>query len=96
VLACFTRRKRIPKSKANPDSLIDEVVESRDLYDFESFWYVALKAFEINTGENLYDCINYDDFTTWEGKYPAIEFNWQEDHPETMEKICPKLFKKFA
>jgi hypothetical protein len=34
------------KTKANPDHLINEVVVGADLYDFESFWYVALQAFE--------------------------------------------------
>lgn len=84
------------KAKQNPDLLIDEVVDGQDLYDFESFWYVALQAFERNTGKDLYEFIDYDNFTTREGKYPAIEFNWKEDSPESMKRICPRLFEKFC
>ena len=83
------------KVKQNPDSLIDEVVDGQNWYDFESFWYVAIKAFETSTGKDLYDFIDNDNFTTSEGNYPPIEFNWKEDDPETMKKICPKLFDKF-
>lgn len=81
------------KAKENPDSLMDELIEGQDLYDFESFWYVALQAFERKTGEDLYEYID-DAFTTREGNYPTIEFNWREDSPETMKAICPKLFEK--
>lgn len=83
------------KAKQSPDSLIDEVINGHDLYDFESFWYVALEAFERNTGKDLYEFIDYDNFATSEGNYPPIEFNWEEDNPETMKRICPKLFEKF-
>ncbi|MGB0982064.1 MAG: DUF4240 domain-containing protein, partial [Winogradskyella sp.] len=34
------------KAKENPDSLISEFIEGEEYYDFESFWYVALTAFE--------------------------------------------------
>nr|WP_319395942.1 DUF4240 domain-containing protein [uncultured Desulfobacter sp.] len=82
------------KAKKAPDSLITEVVAGYDYYDFESFWYVALVAFERLTGENLYDFIDYDKFTTIEGKYPDFEFTWEEDKPDTMKAICPQLFDK--
>ncbi len=82
------------KAKKNPDSLIEEVVMGQDYYDFESFWYVALEAFENKTGKELYDFIDYDKFTTREGKYPNIEFTWEEDDPESMKAICPQLYDK--
>lgn len=81
------------KAKENPDSLISEFVEGEEYYDFESFWYVALTAFENKTGKELYDYIS-DDFKTNEGNYPNFEFTWKEEEPETMKAICPKLFKK--
>jgi len=80
-------------AKENPDSLISEVDEDEEYYDFEGFWYVALTAFKKVTGENLYDFIS-DDFVTNEGNYPNFEFTWEEEEPETMQKICPKLFEK--
>lgn len=81
------------KAKENPDSLISEFVEGEEYYEFESFWYVALTAFENKTGKELYDYIS-DDFKTNEGNYPNFEFTWKEEDPETMQAICPKLFEK--
>lgn len=81
------------KAKENPDSLISEFVEGEEYYDFESFWYVALTAFENKTGKELYDYMS-DDFKTNEGNYPNFEFTWKEEEPETMKAICPKLFEK--
>ena len=63
--------------------------------NFESFWYVALEAFKQKTGKDLYDYIDNDKFKTNEGGYPKIKFTWEEEKPETMKKICPKLYKKF-
>jgi len=80
-------------AKKNPDALISEVIDG-DEYEFESFWYVALTAFEKKTGKELYDYIS-DDFKTNEGNYPQFELNWEEEKPETMKSICPKLFEKF-
>lgn len=81
------------KAKENPDSLISEFIEGEEYYDFEDFWYVALTAFENKTGEELYDYIS-DDFKTNEGNYPNFEFTWEEEEPETVKAICPKLFEK--
>lgn len=77
----------------NPDNLISEYVEDKKYYDLEDFWYVALTAFNNKTGKDLYDYIS-DDFKTNEGNYPQFEFNWEEEKPETMKAICPRLFEK--
>ncbi|WP_211338140.1 DUF4240 domain-containing protein [Mangrovibacterium diazotrophicum] len=82
------------KAKENPDYLINEVVDGAEFYDFESFWYVALEAFQQKTGKDLYDYIDYDNFRLREGNYPQIEFTWEDDKPESMKKICPRLFEK--
>ncbi|ATL49627.1 polymerase [Chitinophaga caeni] len=81
-------------AKKNPDNLITEVDENAEMYDFESFWYVALEAFKQRTGKSLYDYIDDENFKTKEGQYPQFEFTWQEENPESMKKICPKLFAK--
>ncbi|MEP5340858.1 MAG: DUF4240 domain-containing protein [Algibacter sp.] len=86
-------KKTYYKAKENPDSLITEFIEGDEYYDFESFWYVALTAFENKTGKELYDYIS-DDFKTNEGNYPNFEFTWKEEEPETMKAICPVLFDK--
>jgi hypothetical protein len=83
------------KARQNPDSLIDLVVTGQDFYAFESFWYVALQAFERNTGKDLYEFVDYDNFKTCEGAYPGLASNWQEDDIETMKRICPKLVDIF-
>lgn len=83
------------QAKETPDSLIYEVSENKDEFEFESFWYVALEAFKKRTGKNLYDFIDYDTFKTREGNYPPFEFTWREEKPESMQAICPKLFGKF-
>ena len=80
-------------AKDNPDSLISEFVEGTDFYEYESFWYVALTAFENKTGKELYDYIS-DDFKKTEGNYPDFEFTWEEERPESMKAICPSLFEK--
>ncbi len=82
------------KAKENPDNLIGEVNSELEMYDFESFWYVALEAFKQKTGKGLYDYIDDENFKTKEGQYPQFEFTWQEENPESMKKICPRLFKK--
>jgi len=85
-------------AKADPDSLANVSVDDimgQDFW-FEPYWYVALKAFENKTGKQLYDYIDYDNFKTREGSYPDVEFDWQEDDPESMKRICPQLFERFA
>jgi Protein of unknown function (DUF4240) len=81
-------------AKNNPDSLISQVDEDAEFYDFESFWYVALEAFQQTTGKELYEFIDDDNFNFKEGHYPKFEFTWQEDNPASMKAICPRLFDK--
>ena len=83
-------------AKQNPDSLVNEIDTDLEMYDFESFWYVALEAFKNTTGGDLYEYIDEENFKTSEGNYPDIKFNWQEENPETMKAICPKLFEKLG
>jgi hypothetical protein len=82
------------QAKANPDYLIHEIKQEVDYYEFEVFWYVALEAFNNKTGHDLYDYIDDEHFKTNEANYRRFEFNWSEDNPETMKKICPQLFEK--
>ena len=83
-------------AKSNPDSLV-QVADSTmgQEYDFESFWYVALTAFTNTTGRELYDYIDIDKFKFSEGNYRPFDFTWQEDNPDSMERICPNLFRRF-
>lgn len=85
------------KAKENSDSLIEEIekYEIEEECEFESFWYIALEAFSKKTGKELYDYINYDNFKTKEGNYPDFELNWNEENPDTMKAICPRLYEKY-
>jgi len=82
-------------AKENPDTLIDEVEADKFEYDFESFWYVALEAFRQKTGKDLYEHIDDDNFKFNEANYPPMMFNWQEENPESMKSICPKLYAEY-
>ena len=90
-------RKVYEAALANPDNLIDYIAEDAevDFFEFELFWYVAIDAFEEATEADLYDYIDDDNFTTREGNYPNFEFNWDEEDPESMKKLCPRLFERF-
>jgi len=82
------------KAKQNPDTLIEQVDEVAEFYEFEDFWYVALKAFKNKTGKDLYDFIDDDNFKFKEGHYPNFDFTWEEENPESMKAICPNLFDR--
>ncbi|MBN8827077.1 MAG: DUF4240 domain-containing protein [Sphingobacteriia bacterium] len=82
------------KAKQNPDSLIAEINEDTEFYDFEDFWYVALDAFKNKTGKDLYDFIDEEKFKFGEGNYLNFDFTWEEENPDSMRAICPKLFAK--
>ncbi len=90
-------RKVYEAAMANPDNLIDYIDDDAemDFFEFELFWYVALEAFEEAVDADLYDYVDDDNFKTCEGNYPNFEFNWEEDEPESMQKLCPRLFEKF-
>lgn len=90
-------RKVYEAAMANPDNLFDYIGDDdeMDFFEFESFWYVALEAFEEAVDAELYDYVDDDNFKTCEGNYPNFEFNWEEDEPESMQKLCPRLFEKF-
>ena len=90
-------RKVYEAALANPDNLIDYIAEDAevDFFEFELFWYAAIDAFEEATEADLYDYIDDDNFTTREGNYPNFAFNWDEEDPESMQKLCPRLFERF-
>ena len=90
-------RKVYEAALANPDNLIDYIAEDAevDFFEFELFWYAAIDAFEEATEADSYDYIDDDNFTTREGNYPNFEFNWDEEDPESMKKLCPRLFERF-
>lgn len=83
-------------AKENPDTLIFQKDHGDEgMFEFELFWYVALKAFKNTTGKELYDYIDENNFRTKEGNYPQFEFNWQERNPESRKKLCPNLYAEF-
>lgn len=80
------------KAIANPDSLA-EITEVSEEFEFEDFGYIANNAFEENTGKDVYDYM--DLAKAFGGPYPKLDFTWEEENPQSMKAICPKLFDKF-
>ena len=76
-----------------PDKLVEYISEEADEvgYEFESFGYVALYAFERKTGKSIYSHLDDRLRDKTEG-YVDIDFNWEEDDPASMKAICPALF----
>ena len=79
-------------SKSNPDNLIDELRDENDDYEFEDFLYLPNDAFNEKTGKDIYDFIDNEKFKFNESQ-KSIEFTWEEENPETLKAICPKLFE---
>jgi Protein of unknown function (DUF4240) len=77
----------------NPDHLADVFQEGipRDV-DLVSFGYAAEVAFENNTGESIGYYLKAERIEFEIGQRNEIQFNWTEDDPESMRKICPRLF----
>lgn len=92
-------REVYENAKSDPDSLVAvaEVNVPEGIFGFESFWYAANEAFAQKTGKDLYDHIDNEKFKTNEANYDSgFEFNWTEEDPESMKRLCPRLFKRFA
>lgn len=78
-------KKVYEQAVRDPDSLAD-VVEGGDPA-LEEFLFVALDAFESVTNQEL-----SSDLIT----YPDLEPNFDLENREEMEKLYPRLFKKFG
>lgn len=76
-----------------PDRLLEFCSEDPDDYEseFEGFGYVAVYAFERKTGKSIFSHIEDRLRDASEG-YAPINFNWEEDNPDSMKAICPALF----
>lgn len=87
----ISRGKDVYKqAKENPDNLVSQIEEGLNEYEFEGFTYVAGSAFEKKTGKDIYDYIQTDS----NAKYPEIDFNWEEENPDSMKALCPRLYEK--
>ena len=58
--------------------------------------YVADEVFEKATGKKLSDYVDDDKLKASAPVNRDLEFNWTEDDPESMKRLCPKLFERFA
>ena len=85
------------------DSVEDE--KYGEFYENEDFLYIAIDAYakknEIESFEDLYE-IYLDNFDKYKDEikyedsdYPHIKMTWNEEKPETMRSLCPKLFEGF-
>ncbi|CAN5578038.1 hypothetical protein BH10BAC3_BH10BAC3_13550 [soil metagenome] len=78
--------------RALPDRLINELNDEIEAYEFESFLYVANDAFKEKTGKEIDDFIDDENLKLNEGQ-KVIEYTWEEENPETLIAICPRLFE---
>ena len=76
-----------------------------EFYENEDFLYIAVDAYakknNVESFENLYE-IYLDEFDNYKDKikyedsdYPHIKITWNEEEPDTMRVLCPKLFEGF-
>ena len=64
----------------NPDSILQIIDTSEeDEFEFEGFAYVAVSAFKALTTHELFDFIDYNNFTTNDENYPILKFAWNVD-----------------
>lgn len=77
----------------NPDSLSAVYNPEIESYEYEDLVVVATNAFEDKNGCDMVDFMDTDRFETDETHYPELTFNWEEEDPESIKAICPKLFE---
>lgn len=83
-------------AKKNPDDLLADAVKEKEYHEFESFSYVAVDAFTQKTGQDLYKYWDAVAFNASLEPFKEIKFNWEENDPQSMRKICPRLFEEFS
>lgn len=82
----------------NPDSLLLplEVASTKEKTENESLLIASWKAYQVKTGKDtkaFFD--DLDKYETDFGNLRGIKFDWQPDDPDSMRKVCPKLFARF-
>lgn len=76
---------------SNPDSLAAIADPENDDYEREDIAYIARDIFTEKTGgAEIYEYLSPD-----ERGYPDITFDWEEDDPATMQRLCPRLYAMF-
>ena len=76
---------------SNPDSLAAIADPENDDYEREDIAYIARDIFAEKTGgAEIYEYLSPD-----ERDYPDITFDWEEDDPVTMQRLCPRLYAMF-
>lgn len=77
------------KAAEDADTLISQtkIMDDDDIPGFEEFGYVASEAFKIKTGADIEDYVDSPIVYNQD-----IDFDWDDDEPETMQAICPLLY----
>lgn len=94
-------KKAYDDAKNNPDSLITQVNNKSESYEFQAFYDVAGIAFLEKTGKQLYDFIDRDNLNATSHRFKTDEIHdtqfdsaWDIKNPDSMKAICPRLFQK--
>lgn len=93
------------------DSLIKYIDNSEDdgyvddFYENEDFFFIAIDAYrQKNNLENFEESFEkyLDEFDAYKERigyvdedYPKLKFTWNEKVPQSVKKVCPKLYERF-
>ena len=100
----FGKKEASKQTENNPINFdTTQLSKTAEMLEEDLFWSIIDKSLKSTSNQDeqeqflikdLYDYIDNENFKTKEGQYPQFEFTWQEENPESMKKICPKLFDK--
>ncbi|KEZ52363.1 DUF4240 domain-containing protein [Metabacillus indicus] len=95
----FQGKETFEGAKVDPEQLIpllERMEEDGDFPQAEDLLYAACLAFEEKTGRD--DEEYHELFEQLEGyaPYPEIEFDWEEDDEEGLQRKFPKLWRRFG
>lgn len=76
-----------------------------DFYENEDFFFIAIDAYrQKNNLENFEESFEkyLDEFDAYKERigyvdedYPKLKFTWNEKVPQSVKKVCPKLYERF-
>ena len=86
----------------NPDLLVFELcrLSSSSEAELEEMSSIAWCAYKEQIGEDFAEAAMQFDlamqhYAAEETQYPQLEFDWREDDPGSMQKVCPRVFAHF-